>query len=95
MTSWPAQRMGLANRICPPGEALATAVALAEEIAAFPQGCMRSDRMSSYEQWGLSLGDALQRETSLGLDIVRSGETAKGAARFAAGEGRHGAPAAG
>ncbi|HVF74104.1 MAG TPA: crotonase/enoyl-CoA hydratase family protein [Acidimicrobiales bacterium] len=86
-----AQRMGLANRLCPPGEALAAAVELARSIAAFPQLCMRADRRSSYEQWGMSLPDALARETALGLEVIASGETVAGAARFAAGEGRHGA----
>jgi len=86
-----ALRMGLANRLCPPGTALETAVKLAKEIAAFPQGCMRSDRRSSYEQWNLDIHDALANEAALGLDVIRSGETLAGAARFASGEGRHGA----
>jgi enoyl-CoA hydratase len=86
-----ALRMGLANRLCEPGAALATAVALAKDIAAFPQNCLRSDRRSSYEQWDLGLRDALANEAKLGLAVIRSGETRAGAARFAAGEGRHGA----
>jgi enoyl-CoA hydratase len=53
---------------------------------------MRRDRQSSYEQWSLDLPDALARETSLGLETIASGETLEGAGRFAAGEGRHGAP---
>jgi len=85
-----ALRMGLANRLCEPGAALDTAVALAAQIAGSPQRCMRSDRHSSYQQWGLSLEDALSIETGLGLQVIRSGETLAGAARFAAGEGRHG-----
>ena len=87
-----AVRMGLVNRSVQPGGALDAAIALAEQIAAFPQGCMRRDRLSSYEQWPMSLPDALARETQLGLDTIRSGETLAGAARFASGEGRHGAP---
>lgn len=86
-----AQRMGLANRLVAPGSALAAAVELARTVAAFPQLCMRSDRRSSYEQWGMSLEAALARETELGLEVIRSGETVEGASRFAAGEGRHGA----
>ncbi len=86
-----ASRMGLVNRSVPKGTALAAAVALAHEIAALPQGCLRNDRRSSFDQWDLSLIDALANETSLGLDTVISGETLAGAARFAAGEGRHGA----
>jgi enoyl-CoA hydratase/carnithine racemase len=85
-----ARRMGIANRLCEPGAALESAVTLARQIAAFPQMCMRSDRRSSYEQWDMSLDDALANETRLGLEVVRSGETLAGAARFAAGEGRHG-----
>jgi enoyl-CoA hydratase len=88
-----ALRLGLANRITAPGGALAGALDLARELAALPQVCLRSDRRSSYEQWGLPLTDALARETALGLEVIRSGETLAGASRFAAGEGRHGAPA--
>jgi enoyl-CoA hydratase len=85
-----AQRMGLANRLAAPGEALAAAVTLAHEIAALPQGCMRNDRRSSYEQWDLDLLGALARETKLGLETIMSGETLEGAARFVSGAGRHG-----
>jgi enoyl-CoA hydratase len=82
--------MGLANRLAPKGQALEAAVELATQLAALPQGCMRNDRASSYAQWGMSLDDALANETRLGLDTITSGETLAGAARFAAGEGRHG-----
>jgi len=88
-----AQRMGLANRLTEPGRALDGARELARELASLPQNCLRSDRRSSYDQWSLSLEDALARETELGLEVIRSGETLEGASRFAAGEGRHGAPA--
>ena len=83
-------RMGLANRLVEPGQALAAAVALANDIARFPQHCARSDRESSYDQWSLSLDDALLRETELALVTIASGETLEGAMRFAGGEGRHG-----
>jgi enoyl-CoA hydratase len=85
-----ARLMGLANRLCEPGTALDTALELAAGLAAFPQGCLRSDRMSAYEQWDLAFGDAMAREVVLGLEVIRSGETRAGAARFAAGKGRHG-----
>lgn len=88
-----ALRMGLANRLVPPGEARSAAVALAYELAALPQACLRSDRRSSYEQWDLDLTAALARETNLGLDVIASGETVAGARRFAGGAGRHGARA--
>lgn len=85
-----ARMMGLANRLVPAGDALAAAITLAEQIAAFPQRCLRSDRTSAYEQWDLPFADALARETALGLGTIRSGETVEGARRFQAGEGRHG-----
>ena len=88
-----AERIGLANRVVEPGRALAAALALATEIAALPQICLRSDRTSSYDQWSLDLGPALSHETRLGRATIASGETLAGATRFASGEGRHGTPA--
>jgi enoyl-CoA hydratase len=85
-----AHRIGLANRLVEPGDALAAAVELAKQISAFPQTCVRSDRQASYEQWGMDIADALVRETELGLETIISGETLEGAMRFASGEGRHG-----
>ncbi len=85
-----AQRIGLANRLARPGEALSDAIELARQLAGFPQRCLRSDRRSSYDQWSLGLGDALANETALGLETLASGESREGAARFAAGAGRHG-----
>ena len=85
-----AQRMGLANRLVEPGTALAEAIKLAHELERFPQRCLRSDRLSSYEQWTLDLPAALLNETRRGLEVVASGETGAGAARFAGGAGRHG-----
>lgn len=85
-----AQRMGLANRLVAPGRALDEARGLARQLAAFPQLCLRNDRLSSYRQWGSSQADALRQETRLGLEVIRSGETSAGARRFAEGAGRHG-----
>lgn len=85
-----ARAMGLVNRLTDPGGALPGAVELARQIAAFPQICMRSDRRSSYEQWGLPLQDAIANETRLGMAVIASGETRDGATRFAGGAGRHG-----
>lgn len=85
-----ALRMGLANRIVEPGAALATAKELALQIAGFPQRCMRSDRLSALEQWDLDFEAAMSNETKRGLEVITSGETREGAARFAAGAGRHG-----
>ena len=85
-----ALQMGLVNRLTPPGRALAAAKALAREIAAFPPTCMRNDRRSVLWQWGLPEPDALILEARLGQDTIASGETQRGAGRFAAGAGRHG-----
>jgi enoyl-CoA hydratase len=85
-----ARMMGLANRIVEPGSALSEALALAKQLAAFPQRCLRSDRLSSYRQWSLPLADALVEETRLGLAVIESGEIRAGAQRFSAGAGRHG-----
>jgi len=85
-----ARMMGLANRLVEPGQAREEAVALAHRLAAFPQRCLRSDRVSSYRQWTLPLDDALREETRLGLEVIESGETREGATRFARGAGRHG-----
>ncbi len=85
-----ALRMGLANRLVESGSALNSAVALAHELAALPQTCMRSDRLSSYEQWSLALPDATRNEFRRGMQVIESGETVAGAQRFASGQGRHG-----
>lgn len=84
-----ALRMGLANRISAPGRALSEAVELAERLAAFPQTCLRHDRLSAYEQEHLSLPDALVSEWQHGMVSVLSDSIA-GATRFAEGKGRHG-----
>jgi enoyl-CoA hydratase len=86
-----AERIGLVNRVVAPGEALAAAVALAAELAALPQRCMRNDRLSALEQWDLGEDDAMRNEAARGRDSIASGETLAGAARFASGAGRHGA----
>lgn len=85
-----ALQMGLANRVVPVGEALAAARELAREIAAFPQLCLRNDRLSSYEQWDMGLDSAIGNEFRRGVAVVESGETVAGASRFAGGAGRHG-----
>ncbi|HUB07304.1 MAG TPA: crotonase/enoyl-CoA hydratase family protein [Myxococcales bacterium] len=85
-----ALRMGLANRLAEPGQALAGARELAEQLASFPQACLRSDRRSAHEQWNLSLAEAHANEFRHGMEVVQSGETLAGAQRFAGGAGRHG-----
>jgi enoyl-CoA hydratase len=82
--------MGLANRLTAPGEALAGALALATELAALPQVCLRSDRLSAIEQWGLSEEEAAVNEARRGREVIASGETLAGAQRFIEGAGRGG-----
>ena len=86
-----ALRMGLANRVVKKGTSLAAAVAVAEQIAQFPQRCLLGDRRSAYEQWDLPFEDAMKNEFRLGLSTIQTGETLEGAGRFARGAGRHGA----
>jgi enoyl-CoA hydratase/carnithine racemase len=90
VTADEALQMGLANRVVPEGEALSAAFELAQQLGRFPQNCLRSDRLSAYEQWGMSLKDALHNEFKRGLDVIASLETVEGATRFASGKGRHG-----
>ena len=85
-----AMRMGLANRLAEPGKTLEAALELAQQLAAFPQRCLRSDRLSSYEQWGMEMDAALVNEFRHGSATIASGETREGATRFAQGAGRHG-----
>jgi enoyl-CoA hydratase len=81
---------GLVTRLVPPGAALAAATALAHELAALPQHCLRSDRGSLYDSAGLPLAEALRNEHRHGLATIATGETSQGATRFAGGAGRHG-----
>jgi enoyl-CoA hydratase len=85
-----ALNMGLVNRLAAPGTALASAVALAHELAAFPQTCLRNDRRSALWQWALDEEEALGAEARLGRQTIGSGETAAGATLFVSGAGRHG-----
>lgn len=81
--------MGLANRLVPDGEARTEAIRLARDLAAFPQQCLRADRLSAYQQWDLDLPGALQNEGAGGFPVVLA-EAVAGADRFAGGAGRHG-----
>jgi len=88
-----AMAIGLANRRATPGQtALAAALALARELAALPQICLRSDLASVKAQAGRPLRDALAAEFALGRATLASGESRAGAARFAGGAGRGGRP---
>jgi enoyl-CoA hydratase len=85
-----ALRMGLANRLAPTGAALDSALALAKDIARFPQECLRSDRLATYEQWQLGLDDALLSEFHRGIRVVTSGSMVAGLDTFRQTAGRHG-----
>tara|TARA_R110000787_G_scaffold1842_1_gene7795 strand:+ start:880 stop:1656 length:777 start_codon:yes stop_codon:yes gene_type:complete len=82
--------IGLANYAAPAGKALDRAMQLANDIAAFPQTCLRADRLSAMRQWSLDMDSALKAEVEGGLDVLKSGETLKGATAFTKGKGRHG-----
>ncbi len=81
--------IGLVNRVAGPGEALTAAQALAAQIAAFPQVCLRGDRASVLGQAGLEEADALALEYHHGLRALAA-ESVAGATRFNEGAGRHG-----
>ena len=87
-----ALRIGLADRVVDDGGARAAAEALAHELAELPQACLRSDRRSVYEGLALPLQEAMRRELRLGRASLEA-EGVAGAARFAAGAGRHGGKA--
>jgi enoyl-CoA hydratase len=82
--------IGLVNRVVEKGQALPAAIELARTLAEFPQRGLRADRLSLYEQWGMSWHEARVNELRHGLEVVRSGESTAGAGRFAGGVGRHG-----
>ena len=82
--------LGLVNRVVEDGSALTQAQRLALQIAEFPQACMLADRASAHTQWDLPLAQALEKEGAAGFAVVFA-EGLDGAARFAAGAGRHGA----
>lgn len=84
-----AERIGLVNRVVPAGTARAEAEALALTLAGLPQDCLRHDRLALLEQEGLGEADALAVELEHGIASLEAGAL-DGAARFVAGEGRHG-----
>jgi len=81
--------MGLANRVVEDGKALEAALEIAEQLSAFPQVCMRADRLSAIDQWSLDWDDATRKEMQGGLPAVQQ-EAIAGASRFSGGTGRHG-----
>jgi enoyl-CoA hydratase len=85
-----AYAIGLANLVVDVGNSRPEAEKLAREIAAFPQTCMREDRLSAYDQYGLIIREAMSNEFEHGLKTLQSGETFEGAKRFSKGAGKHG-----
>jgi enoyl-CoA hydratase len=82
--------IGLVNRVVPRGKAREAAEELGRELAAFPQGALRGDRLSAYEQWDLERAEALSNELAHGMRALAEGVA--GAERFGRGAGRHGQP---
>lgn len=83
-----AHRIGLCEYLVEEGQSRAEAERLAQQIANFPQNCLRSDRQSVYSQHALSLSEALRNEWQINQDVLQEGT--RGAARFVAGKGRSG-----
>jgi enoyl-CoA hydratase len=82
--------IGLVSRVVPDGESREAAEAMAALVSRFPQQCLRHDRLSCYEQWGLPFDEAMRNEFRHGLESLSSGEARAGAERFRKGEGKHG-----
>lgn len=80
--------IGLANRVVAPGQAREAAETLATELAALPQQCLRADRLSALNQWGMSEAEAMDVE--FGSMSRVAAESLSGAKKFADGAGRHG-----
>jgi len=85
-----AKHIGLANRVVKDGTARKAAEELAAQIAKFPQVCLRSDRMSTYEQWDKSFEDAMNNEFRRGLEVGAAVGALSGAESFTKGIGKHG-----
>ncbi|HEU4735564.1 MAG TPA: crotonase/enoyl-CoA hydratase family protein [Solirubrobacterales bacterium] len=83
-----AEQIGLVNEVVEPGKHLERALELAERIAAFPQETMLADRRAAIEGFGLPLQEGIALEHRLGREVLEI--AARGAMRFAGGEGRHG-----
>jgi len=83
--------MGLVSRVVPAGEARGVAEALARELAALPQSCLRSDRQATFEGLALTEDAALANEFSRGMSALSAPGLADGIARFTGGAGRGGA----
>jgi enoyl-CoA hydratase len=81
---------GLANRIVEDGKSREEAENLGRDIAKFPKYCMRNDRLSTYDQFGLKLEAAMLNEFEYGLKTLEYGEFLEGSKEFTQGKGKHG-----
>jgi len=90
VTATEALAMGLVNRVVPAGQARAAAEALAGELAALPQTCLRSDRASALEATSLTGDEAMANEFRHGLRVLSAAGFAAGVQRFRDGAGRRG-----
>lgn len=88
-----ALQIGLVNRIVPHGTARAAAEQLAGQLAAFPQTCLRGDRMSTIESMSVDHEAAMTNEFARGMASLGDPALAAGVSRFRDGAGRGGAPA--
>jgi enoyl-CoA hydratase len=93
VTAAEAAAMGLVNRVVPAGTARAAAERLARELAAFPQACLRSDRLSALEGLSQPEAGAMANEFRHGLATLADPAVTEGVARFRGGAGRRGTPA--
>ena len=90
VTAEEAYSWGLANRVVEAGKSRLEAEKIAREIAAFPKTCMRNDRLSTFEQFGMELKSAMENEFEYGIKTLASGEYLNGSKAFTEGEGKHG-----
>lgn len=81
---------GLLNRLVKNGTVLEETEKLALEISSFPEECMKNDRLSSYDQFGLSQKEAIEKEFSYGLKTLSTKEYLTGSTKFSQGLGKHG-----
>jgi enoyl-CoA hydratase len=85
-----AAQLGLVNRVVPKGGARAAAAQLAHEISAFPQACLRSDRMSALQSPGFETEAAMANEFRYGMTALAAPEAVAGVTRFQRGADRGG-----
>ena len=93
VTAAEALQSGLVNRVVPHGQAVPAAQELAAQLAALPQTCLRSDRLSALESLSLDHETAMANEFRHGMSTLHQPGMADGVERFRSGAGRGGAPA--